>query len=95
MTIPGLALLIIAVAFAEVMYRKVTGRAALPWMRDADGRGAATIGFEQFDAVFNAGKQHEFRERQSVLMHRENPGDGSPGGVDLDLNSGTARLRRP
>lgn len=94
MTLPGLALLIIAVAFAEVAYRKLTGRAALPWMRESTGPSAAGIGFEQFDALFDAGKRHEFEERQTVLMHRENPGDGTPGTADIDLSSGRARLPR-
>ncbi|WP_245921514.1 DUF6191 domain-containing protein [Nocardia nova] len=94
MTLPGLALLIIAVAFAEVGYRKLTGRAALPWMRDSTGPSAAGIGFEQFDALFDAGKRHEFEERQTVLMHRENPGDGTPGETEVDLSTGRARLPR-
>ncbi len=94
MTLPGLALLIIAVAFAEVAYRKVTGRTALPWMRETGGQGAAAIGFEQFDVLFDAGKRHEFEERRTVLMHRENPGDGTPGRPDIDLDSGRVRLAR-
>ncbi len=94
MTIPGLALLIIAIAFAEVAYRKLTGRTVLPWMRHIDGpRSAAGIGFEQFDALFSSGKQAEFEQRQSVLMHRENPGDGVDG-IDVDLTSGKAVLRK-
>ncbi|WP_459957222.1 DUF6191 domain-containing protein [Nocardia sp. IFM 10818] len=93
MTIPGLALLIIAVAFAEVAYRKLTGRTVLPWMRHVEGpRSAAGIGFEQFDAIFSSGKQAEFEQRQSVLMHRENPGDGTDG-IEVDLTSGTVTLR--
>ncbi len=94
MTLPGLALLIIAVAFAEVGYRKMTGRTALPWMRESAGPSAAGIGFEQFDALFDAGKRHEFEERQTVLMHRENPGDGTPGDTEIDLSAGRARLPR-
>ncbi|AHH20446.1 hypothetical protein NONO_c56660 [Nocardia nova SH22a] len=94
MTLPGLALLIIAVAFADIAYRKATGRTALPWMRDVAGPRAAAIGFEQFDAVFDNGKRYEFDERRTVLMHRENPGDGSPGGPDVDLASGRVRMRR-
>jgi uncharacterized protein DUF6191 len=92
MTLPGLALLIIAVSFAEVAYRRVTGRSALPWMRAPD-RSAAAIGFEQFGGVFDSGKRYEFEQRQVVLMHRENPSDGAPGGVDVDLGSVRATLR--
>ncbi|MGX1810031.1 DUF6191 domain-containing protein [Nocardia sp. NPDC055321] len=96
MTIPGLAILIITVAFAEVAYRKVTGRTGLPWMRgDADEqRSAGAIGFEQFDAIFSNGKRAEFEQRQSALMHRENPGDGTDG-FTIDLTSGVAKLRGP
>ncbi|MFB7717369.1 DUF6191 domain-containing protein [Nocardia sp. NPDC056100] len=93
MTIPGLAILIIVVAFAEVGYRKVTGRTGLPWMRGSEdeNRSAAAIGFEQFGSVFESGKKHEFEQRQSVLMHRENPGDGTDG-MKIDLTTGKARL---
>ncbi|WP_256668387.1 DUF6191 domain-containing protein [Nocardia cyriacigeorgica] len=93
MTIPGLALLIIAVASADVMYRRITGRTALPWMRGGEGRGVGAIGLEQFDAVFAAGRQHQFEQQQSVLMHREAPGDGTPGEAEVDLRSGKAVLR--
>ncbi len=94
MTLPGLALLIVAVSFAEVAYRRVSGRAMLPWMRDSSGVSAAAIGFEQFDSLFDLGKKCEFEQRQVVLMHRENPGDGAPGGPEVDLTSGHATLRR-
>ncbi len=94
MTIPGLAVLIVVLAGAEVMYRKVTGRAALPWMRDDTRQGVGAIGFEQFDAAFNAARRYEFEERQTVLMHRENPGDGTPGDSEVDLDFGRIRLRR-
>ncbi|MBL1079977.1 hypothetical protein JK358_36830 [Nocardia sp. 2] len=93
-TIPGLALLITAVAFADVAYRKATGRSCLPWMRgDDEPRSAAGIGFEQFDALFNSGKRAEFEQRQSVLMHRENPGDGDKD-FAVDLSTGKAVLRK-
>ncbi|MGW4844622.1 DUF6191 domain-containing protein [Nocardia brasiliensis] len=91
MTIPGLALLLIALSFAEVMWRKVSGKSLVPWMRGS-GRPVAAVGFEQFDAVFAAGKQHEFEQVQSTLMYRENPGDGAPGGVDVDLSNGKVTL---
>lgn len=95
MTIPGLAILIMVVAFGEVAYRRMTGRTGLPWMRGEENRRAGAIAFEEFDAIFAAGKRAEFEQRQSVLMHKENPGDGAPGGVDLDLTSGRARLNKP
>ncbi|MEV0293034.1 DUF6191 domain-containing protein [Nocardia sp. NPDC050710] len=90
-TIPGLALLLIAFAFAEMLWRQVAGKTLVPWMR-GDGRPVSAVGLEQFDAVFAAGRHHEFAQQQSTLMYRENPGDGAPGGVEVDLRSGTATL---
>jgi hypothetical protein len=57
-----------------------------------DGRPISAVGSEQFDAVFTAGRHHKFEQQQSTLMHRDNPGDGAPGGFDIDLTSGTAVL---
>jgi hypothetical protein len=94
MTIPGLAILIVAVACADVAYRRVTGHTALPWMRIEGDRAAAAIGFEQFDAIFGSGKRVELEQRQAVLMHRASPGDGAPGGIEVDLSAGRATLRQ-
>ncbi len=54
-TPPGSALLIIAVASAEVGYRKMTGRATLPWMRWSAGPSAAGIGFDLCGNSFQFG----------------------------------------
>ncbi|WP_228002946.1 DUF6191 domain-containing protein [Nocardia australiensis] len=91
-TIPGLALLLVALAFTEMTWRKVTGKALVPWMRGTD-RPISAVGFEQFDAVFAAGRHHEFAQQQSTLMHRENPGDGAPGGIDVDLTASKATVQ--
>ncbi|MFE4460257.1 DUF6191 domain-containing protein [Nocardia tengchongensis] len=48
---------------------------------------------EQFDAAFSSGKRLEMEQRQSVLMHRENPGDGDEG-PEIDLAAGKAKLRK-
>jgi hypothetical protein len=63
-------------------------------MRGSD-RPLSAVGFEQFDAVFAAGRHHQFEQQQSTLMHRENLGDGAPGGFDVNLSSGKARLNPP
>ncbi|WP_245718064.1 DUF6191 domain-containing protein [Nocardia miyunensis] len=95
MTIPGLVVLITVISCGDVLYRRLTGRTALPWMRGSGGPGAAAIGLEQLDAVFGAGKQVEFEQRRVVLMHRENPGDAVPGGLGVDLSTGRVTFRRP
>lgn len=95
MTIPGLAIALIAFAFAEVAWRKVTGRSLVPWMRGSANTGpVAAIGFEQLEAVFGPGKQHEFERRHSALMHREDESDGAPPLFSVDIEAGRVRINR-
>ncbi|WP_040866046.1 DUF6191 domain-containing protein [Nocardia exalbida] len=92
MTIPGLAVLLILLAFAEVAWNRLTGSRALPWTRARSGRPVAAAGFEEVTAVFQGGKHHEFEQRLTTLMHREDPSDGAPPRDDVDLTAGSARL---
>ncbi|MGQ4617064.1 DUF6191 domain-containing protein [Nocardia sp. R7R-8] len=92
MTIPGLAVLLILFAFAEVAWNKFTGSRVLPWTRKRSGRPVAAAGFEEVTAVFQGGKQHEFEQRITTLMHREDASDGAPPRDAVDLGAGSARL---
>ncbi|MBF6205830.1 hypothetical protein IU483_17280 [Streptomyces gardneri] len=92
MTIPGLAVLLILFAFAEVAWTKLTGSRALPWTRKRSGRPVAAAGFEEVTAVFQGGKHHEFEQRLTTLMHREDKSDGAPPRDEVDLAHGSARL---
>ncbi|WP_216909246.1 DUF6191 domain-containing protein [Nocardia noduli] len=93
MTIPGLACLLIALAFAEVLWNRLTGSRVLPWSRRA-GRPVAAAGFEEVTALFQGSKHHEFEQRQTALMHREDLSDGAPPRDEIDLGVGAARLLR-
>ncbi|MET7773702.1 DUF6191 domain-containing protein [Nocardia sp. NPDC005366] len=93
MTIPGLACLLVALAFAEVLWNRVTGGRFLPWSKRTD-RPVAAAGFEQVTALFQGAKHHEFEQRQTTLMHREDPSDGAPPRDEIDLGAGGARLVR-
>lgn len=94
MTIPGLALLLIALAGAEVFWNKVTGSRVLPWTRTGSGAPLAAAGFEEVTAAFQGSKHLEFEQRMTSLMHRETPSDGAPPRDEVDLDGGVARLVR-
>ncbi|MEU6830607.1 DUF6191 domain-containing protein [Nocardia beijingensis] len=91
-TIPGLAVLLILLAFAEVAWNKLTGGRALPWTRERSGLPVAAAGFEEVTAVFQGGKHHEFEQRMTTLMHREDASAGAPPRDEIDLGAGSARL---
>ncbi|MGQ4599927.1 DUF6191 domain-containing protein [Nocardia sp. R6R-6] len=94
MTIPGLSLLLIALAFAEVAWAKITGSRVLPWTRERSGPPLAAAGFEEVTALFQGAKHHEFEQRMTTLMHREDKSDGAPPRDEVDLAGGSARLVR-
>ncbi|WP_406273558.1 DUF6191 domain-containing protein [Nocardia sp. NBC_00881] len=94
MTIPGLAILLIVFAFAEVAWNKLMGSRILPWTRKRASRPVAAAGFEEVSAAFQGSKQHEFEQRMTTLMHKEDKADGAPPRDEVDLTSGSARLVR-
>lgn len=92
LTIPGLALALIALAGVEVVVGRVTGSRVLPWSRGRSGTPVSAVGFEQVTAVFQGSKHYEFEQRRTTLMHREDLGDGAPPRDEIDLAAGSARL---
>ncbi|MEU8758618.1 DUF6191 domain-containing protein [Streptomyces sp. NPDC048659] len=87
-TLPGLVILLTAVAFGDQILR-ATGR----------GRRSGQIsstGFEQLHATFSQGKQNELKERQSALVMRDDEEDGAPPHrTTVDLAGGRAVIRMP
>ncbi len=92
MTIPGLAVLLVLLAFAEVAWNRLTGSRILPWTKRRTSRPVAAAGFEEVTAVFQGSKHIEFEQRRTTLMHREDKSDGAPPRDEIDLSSGSARL---
>ncbi|MET9873376.1 DUF6191 domain-containing protein [Actinacidiphila glaucinigra] len=82
MTLPGLVILLIGVAFVDQVLR--LGR----W----GGRSGqvSSTGFEQLHASFSPGKRNELDERRATLMLRDEEGDGAPPRSRVDLGRGTA-----
>ncbi|TQM26127.1 DUF6191 domain-containing protein [Nocardia bhagyanarayanae] len=94
MTIPGLAVLLVALAFIEVLWNRLTGSRLLPWTKRRTGHPLAATGFEEVTAFFQGSKHYEFEQRQTTLMHRETKSDGAPPRDEVDLSTGAARLVR-
>ncbi|ANW19518.1 DUF6191 domain-containing protein [Streptomyces clavuligerus] len=88
MTLPGLVIGLILIAFADQILR-ATGRGG------RRGQVSAT-GFEQLHATFSPGKQSELKERQSALLLRDDEEDGAPPHRStVDLDGGRAVVRIP
>ncbi|MFI1888758.1 DUF6191 domain-containing protein [Streptomyces jumonjinensis] len=89
MTLPGLVILLVVIAFADQIMR-ATG------LGKRTGQVSAT-GFEQLHATFSPGKQSELKERQSALLLKDDDEDGAPphrSTVDLDGGRAVVRLPR-
>ncbi|MGP3971510.1 DUF6191 domain-containing protein [Streptomyces sp. 6N223] len=87
MTLPGLVILLIAVAFVD--------RVLLSWRGVARGGGVSATGFEMLHASLLPGKEHELRQRETMTLLREEEGDGAlpHSRVDLDRGKAVIRLR--
>lgn len=94
MTIPGLAILLIGLAFVEVLWNQLTGTRILPWFEHRKHTPVAATGLEQVAAAFQGSKHYEFEQRQTALMHKEDKSDAAPPRDEIDLRTGSAKLVR-
>ena len=98
MTLPGLVVLLTALAFLDQLLLKVGRAGMLPW-RNAGRQGQiSATGFEQLHASLSPGKQTELKERQSALVMRDDEEDGAPPHrttVNLDGGTAVVRVRKP
>jgi hypothetical protein len=93
MTLPGLVVLLTALAFLDQLLLKIGRAGMLPW-RNAGRQGQiSATGFEQLHASLSPGKQTELKERQSALVTRDDEEDGAPPWSIVDLRAGTAVIR--
>lgn len=96
MTLPGLVLLLTALALVDQVLLQAGRARLLPWRTGARQGQVSATGFEQLHATFSVGKQHELTERQSVLMLRDDDEDGAPPNrSEVDLERGAAVIRLP
>jgi hypothetical protein len=95
LTLPGLVVVLTALAFVDQLLLRAGRAGVLPW-RNAGRQGqVSATGFEQLHAALSPGKQHELKERQSALVMRDDEEDGAPPRSTVDLTSGKAVIRLP
>ncbi|MFE5540924.1 DUF6191 domain-containing protein [Streptomyces sp. NPDC056492] len=93
-TLPGLVVVLTALAFADQLLLRAGRAGALPWRNSVRQGQVSATGFEQLHASFSPGKQNELKERQSALVLRDDEEDGAPPHrTTVDLEAGTAVVR--
>ena len=93
MTLPGLVVLLTALAFLDQLLLKMGRAGMLPWRNSGRQGQISATGFEQLHASLSPGKQTELKERQSALVMRDDEEDGAPPWSTVDLRAGTAVIR--
>jgi len=91
MTIPGLAVGLVALAALDRLGVWLHGRSGLPWYRDGH-RPAAAAGFDELQAAFCSSKQHAIERRRDEFMLRDGEHDGAPRHVRVDLDEGRVMI---
>lgn len=94
-TLPGLVLLLTALAFVDQLLLRAGRAGVLPWRNAARQGQISATGFEQLHASFSPGKQNELKERQSALLMRDEEDGAPPNRTTVDLDGGTAVVRIP
>jgi hypothetical protein len=77
MTIPGLAVILVALAALDRLGLWLRGRSGLPWYRDGH-RPAPAAGLDEFQAVFHSSTRHVIERRRAELALRDDGHDGAP-----------------
>ncbi|MET9734858.1 DUF6191 domain-containing protein [Streptomyces sp. NPDC006458] len=94
MTLPGLVILLTALALVDQALLHAGRAGFLPWRNSARAGQISATGFEQLHATLSPGKQNELKERQSSLTLRDDEEDGAPPHrTTVDLDGGTAVVR--
>jgi uncharacterized protein DUF6191 len=92
MTLPGLVLLLLAVAAVDQLLLRALGRGVVPWRRDTQ---VSATGFDLLHAALSPGKADELAQRRTEDLVRDDEEDGAPPRSEIDLDAGVARLRLP
>jgi hypothetical protein len=89
LTLPGVSLLLVAVAVAEQIAARLGRRGPVSRRRR---HALSTAGLDVFSVALVPGRNTELEERQVREMTREDPGDGAPPRTRIDLDSGVVHL---
>jgi hypothetical protein len=93
-TIPGLVLGLVVLAAIDRMGLWANRRLRLPWRRDEQGRGVSAVGVDELSAFFQGTKRQQLDDKRSSLVLRDEENDGAPPRSTVDLDGGTAVIRR-
>jgi Family of unknown function (DUF6191) len=91
MTIPGLAVCLVALAALDRFGMWLHGRSGLPWYRDGH-RPAPAAGFDELQAAFHPANRHPIERRRTELALRDHAHDGAPPRAHVDLDTGRALI---
>jgi hypothetical protein len=92
MTLPGLVLLLLALAAVDQLLLRTRGRGVVPWRRDTQ---VSATGFDLLHAALSPGKADELAQRRTEELVRDEEEDGAPPRSEVDLAAGVARLQLP
>jgi hypothetical protein len=84
MTIPGLAICLVALAGLDRLGLWLHGRSGLPWYRDGH-RPAPAPGLDELQAAFCSSKRHTIDQRWAELVLHDDEYNGAPPHVAIDL----------
>ncbi|GAA4241101.1 DUF6191 domain-containing protein [Actinomadura meridiana] len=95
LTIPGLVIALVAFAALDRAGLWANRRFHLPWRRDEVGRPVSAVAVGELDAFFHGTHRHQQEQRRMSLILRDEENDGAPPRTSVDLDAGTATIRRP
>jgi Family of unknown function (DUF6191) len=84
MTIPGVAVTLVALAALDRLGLWLHGRSGLPWYRDGH-RAAPAPGLDELQAVLYSSTRHTIDQRRAELVLRDDEGAAAPAHVSVDL----------
>lgn len=90
LTLPGLVVLLVAIAFVDQAMLRLRGHGVVPWRCDAQ---VSSTGFDLLHAALSPGKQDELDQRLTEQLVRDDEADGAPPRSRVDLDGGVAYLR--
>ena len=94
MTIPGLAVGLIALAAADRLALWFGRRSWLPWQRSGrHRREVSSTAFDEMHATLYAGKRVQLEQRRTEQLLRDDAGDAAPPRSEIDLDRRTAVIR--
>ena len=90
MTLPGLVLLLLAVAAVDQLLLRLRGRGLMSWRAGAQ---VGSTGFELLHASLSPGKADELAQRRTEEIVRVDDDSAAPPRSRIDLVTGVAHLR--